>query len=321
MNNTLTMNYPASWWKSKWREAMPSGNGKIGAGVYGSIHDERILLTHEDLWWKGKTMEMPDVSGKLPEVRSLLFEGKAEMADRILADSLKESGYKPEISCPLPLGDLKIKMPVKNGFKNYSRSLNMENGEVCVQWQDGETAYKRCLFVSRTEDMVVLEISKDGPGRIESEIALNLHDFTDVRKPEFIKGHNLKEKKEVVTEPGYIYYASQNEDGKDFGAVARVMNEDGEMKCTAKGINISNSNYVLVYIKLFVKGEKESCWKRLWGELQNLHSDYNEAERCPPPLQVEGSDWTQQAVSISPAQDAGASSKRSLRPASLKRFG
>ena len=61
MKNKLLMKYPSSWWGAKWREALPSGNGPIGAAVYGGVHEETVMLTHEDLWHMVVTQELPDV--------------------------------------------------------------------------------------------------------------------------------------------------------------------------------------------------------------------------------------------------------------------
>lgn len=57
--NKLILTYPASWWKNMWREALPSGNGKIGASVYGGIKDETILMNHGDLWHLGRKDHVP----------------------------------------------------------------------------------------------------------------------------------------------------------------------------------------------------------------------------------------------------------------------
>jgi alpha-L-fucosidase 2 len=67
----LTLRTPVSWWGARRREALPAGNGLIGAAVYGGVHRETVLLTHVDLWWGQHTPELPDVSGRLPEVRRL----------------------------------------------------------------------------------------------------------------------------------------------------------------------------------------------------------------------------------------------------------
>ncbi len=153
MKNQITTKYPASWFGERWREALPSGNGVIAAAVYGSVHNETILLTHDDLWHEVKTMELPDVSGTLPEIRRLLSENNAEAANPLLSDALIDAGYRADIGAPLPLGDLKIDMPVDQGFSNYRRLLDMATGEVLVRWTDGNTDYRRKLFVSRSDDL------------------------------------------------------------------------------------------------------------------------------------------------------------------------
>lgn len=135
MKNKLTMKYPASWWGARWREAVPCGNGPLGAAVYGGAHDETVMLTHENLWHQVRTPELPDVSEKLPEVRELLLGGNPGVAAGVLADELKQLGYDPDVGYPLPLGDLKILMPEQRGFRNYRRMLDMETGEVEVAWE------------------------------------------------------------------------------------------------------------------------------------------------------------------------------------------
>ena len=90
------MHFPAAWHGARWREALPSGNGTIGAAVYGAVHDETILLTHDNLWHGVVTNRLPDVSSKLPEIRKLLANGKAYQADSVLSDALKDAGYEAD---------------------------------------------------------------------------------------------------------------------------------------------------------------------------------------------------------------------------------
>ena len=176
--NILTLSYPSSWWAGRWREALPAGNGAIGAAVYGSIDEETIMLTHEDLWTNRSQQKLPDVSDHLAEVRHLLLEGKVAESENVLIDALKAKGYRNTCAYPLPLGDLKLSMPAQHAFKNYRRTLDMETGEITVSWLDGETTYERVLFVSRTDDLVVCEIRASTPGAIHCAITLDLHDRT-----------------------------------------------------------------------------------------------------------------------------------------------
>lgn len=73
--NLLTMRYPASWWRNMWREALPSGNGIVGASVFGGVQEETLLLNHEGLWHWGRKDPLPDVSMTLAETRRLMDEG------------------------------------------------------------------------------------------------------------------------------------------------------------------------------------------------------------------------------------------------------
>jgi alpha-L-fucosidase 2 len=257
MKNRLILKTPASWWGAKWREALPSGNGTIGAAVYGAVHEETVLLTHEDLWVGVKTQELPDVSEKLPEVRRLLFEGRAELADRVLADELNHRGYAPEIGTPLPLGDLKIRMPVIQGFRGYRRELNMETGEVSVSWSDNGTAYCRKLFVSRTDDLIAMNITAIG-APLAADISLGLHDPSDARQCRNGVAP-LPEAAEMVRDGEWIFYAARNDDGRDFGAAARVVCGEQE---------------ALVVVKLFVGEERRGAWARLKGDLSAVILDY-----------------------------------------------
>ena len=274
MKKRLLLKYPASWWGAKWREALPSGNGPIGAAVYGAVHDETVLLTHEDLWCGVKTQALPDVSAKLPEVRELLFGGNAKAADRVLADELERLGYKPNIGSPLPLGDLKIRMPARKGFSKYRRMLDMETGEVAVCWEDGGTAYSRKLFVSRTDDVVVMEIRSAG-GPLAVDVKLDLHDRTDARSWRQADA-TLPTALEVRSDDsGIIRYAARNDDGADFGAVAWVVPSEGTCEADSGGIRVVGGERVLVVMKLFVKEDRQLAWPRLESELADTAMDYD----------------------------------------------
>lgn len=281
MKNKLVLKYPASWWGSKWREALPAGNGTIGAGVYGGVHEERILLTHEDLWHHSRTLPMPDVSDRLPEIRRLLDEKKVHEADALMADALKAHGYHPRIGAPLPLGDLLVRMPVHRGFKNYRRTLDMESGEVTVTWNDGPHAFRRSLFVSRPDNLVVMEIASNDPGLIIG-LELDLHDRSDnrSRKGEVVL---LPRSLEVLSdEAGMMWYAARNDDGTDFGAVARIVPLEAvdksssapEITAADGHIQVKGAGRILVLLGVFARGRRARDWPAVGEKLQQVVPDY-----------------------------------------------
>ncbi len=257
MKNRLKMNFPAGWQGDMWKEALPSGNGTIGAAVYGAVHRETVLLTHDDLWHEVVTNELPDVSHKLPEIRAHLAKGDAYAADPILSKALSDAGYKADIGAPLPLGDLLVTIPVSHGFTNYSRELNMETGEVSVSWSDNGADFLRKVFVSRTDECVVMEVSSSKA--LMAEIELDLHDRLDAHicdQPDPKLPTDLDVK---TDEPDWIFYAAKNDDGLDFGAVARV---------------VKTGKSALVVLKMFVKGERSADWAELKSEIEALEMDY-----------------------------------------------
>ncbi|MEN8663311.1 MAG: glycosyl hydrolase family 95 catalytic domain-containing protein [Lentimonas sp.] len=274
MKNKLTLKYPAAWWGAKWRDALPSGNGTIGAAVYGSVHDETVLLTHDDLWHEVVTQELPDVSDRLPEIRRLLADNKAFEADPILSDALKETGYSPDIGAPLPLGDLKVQIPVSSGFSQYRRELNMQTGEVSVRWTDAQTSYERKLFVSRDQDCVVMEISARGDQALTATISLDLHNREDAHRCDE-EDPKLPTDLEVHTnDNGTIQYAARNDDGTDFGAVAKVTTQGGSLSANDTSIQIQGGSSALIVLKLFIKGERAANWAELQNELQSTLNSY-----------------------------------------------
>jgi len=274
-NKIIKLNYPASFWGAMWRDALPSGNGETGASVYGGIHEETILITHTDLWWKGKTPELPDISSKLSEVRELLLENKNFLADKLYSDELKNRKYSPVLSTPLPLGDIKVIMPLKHAFKNYSRDLNMDTGEVNVSWTDGHANYKRSLFVSRSENIIVYKISSDVKSGINASLYIDRHDVIDVRSNSGILANYLPQKLEKSGNGSLLFYAAQNDDGKDFGAVAKLHLNGGKTSFDNEKIQIENADEVLILIKLFIKGDRNVNWKQCVQELEKIVPSYD----------------------------------------------
>lgn len=271
----LVTRSPASWWNNKWREALPSGNGTIGAAVYGGVREETVLLNHTNLWRGGKPMPLPDVSSALPAARKLMTEGQYAAANRLLADTLLESGYRPELPTPLPLGDLSVVMPVSQGFRRYRRSLNMETGEVTVGWLDGNRQLERCLFVSRANDTVVCRIKAADAGAIGAKVRLALYDPQDaVRAPH----PDLVRQAETVARGDCLCYASRNDDGADFGAVCRIVAKRGRIEAEERGggLTAAGEGEMLLLIKLFVGGSREKRWEELRAQLSSLGESYEE---------------------------------------------
>ncbi|MFM9276676.1 glycosyl hydrolase family 95 catalytic domain-containing protein [Paenibacillus jiagnxiensis] len=225
----LLLKYPASWWNHMWREALPAGNGRIGASVFGAVKEETVLLHHHELWHWGCRQELPDVSHTLAETRRLMDEGRYSEASWHLTNALKEQGYATKLASRFPLGAMRLSMPAAHAFRHYRRELDMETGEIEVRWKDGEQIKRRRLFVSRADDCVVMEIIVTSPAdqpRLEGEVSLILQPSDRLANDAAYQ--ELAQSVSVRTSGSYVYYAARNDDGQDFGAVLRLVTEEAK---------------------------------------------------------------------------------------------
>lgn len=274
MRNQLISNYPASFWSAKWREALPSGNGETGIGVYGGVHRETILLNHEALWAGTVRPELPDISDRLPVARSLLAEGKISQAQDIMTNALKDRGYKPNVAWPLPLGDIRIETPVHKAFSHYSRTLDMETGEITVRWEDGGT-FSRKAFVSRQDGVVALLLESTTEAGLEGiRLTLNIHDPDNASKPFGAAAVPLPDHILRTHRGEALCYAARYDDAGDFGAAARVC--AGSCTWEEDTVVFGRCSSALILVRLFVNSERETALARCLETLERLPASYPE---------------------------------------------
>lgn len=165
-----------------WTEALPLGNGFLGAMVFGGVEQERIAL-NEDSLWSGypQDADNPDAFAALPEIRRLLFEGKVEVADRLANERLVCRGagsgqgngaYDPYGSYQM-LGDLRLTFSNESEAEEYRRSLDLDTGIVRVEYRIGETRYEREHFVSAPDGVMVVHLKASGPGALNFKAVLH----------------------------------------------------------------------------------------------------------------------------------------------------
>lgn len=150
----------------KWDEALPIGNGRLGAMVYGQPDREQLQLNEDSVWYGGpRDRNNPDAKENLPEIRRLIFEGKLAEAERLARLSL--SGLPETQRHYLPLGRLMLDIMLPNGkLEQYTRMLDLDSGTVIVSFTQGGVAFKRELFASHPDQVIVVRMTADRPGQI-----------------------------------------------------------------------------------------------------------------------------------------------------------
>ena len=151
-----------------WNEALPIGNGRLGAMVYGGFGRETIQLNEESLWGGYKNDANAPAAEHLPEIKQLLLEGKIDEASALSEKYMRSNPLR--IRSYQSFGNLYIdffgELARSVKAENYRRELNLETGVASVSYQIGDVTYRRELFCSADADMLVLRLTADKPGAL-----------------------------------------------------------------------------------------------------------------------------------------------------------
>ncbi|MBM3881828.1 MAG: glycoside hydrolase family 95 protein [Verrucomicrobia bacterium] len=151
---------PATNWET---QALPIGNGRLGAMIFGGTDRERIQLNEDSLWSGGpRDTNNPEALEHLPEVRRLLFAGQPAEAEKLANARLmgKPMTVKPYQS----LGNLRLEFPGHEAAQDYRRELDLETAAVRVSYRVGEVRYTRELFASHPDQVIVIRLTCSQPG-------------------------------------------------------------------------------------------------------------------------------------------------------------
>jgi alpha-L-fucosidase 2 len=280
MENRIKLDQPAV----RWEDALPLGNGTLGALVHGNIAHERIIVNHEALWLRSEKPSLPDVSDCLPELREMLFTGNYKEADGFLDRKLAERGYSfgrvEQIDPYHPAFDIEVIQKTAVAFSDYARSLDFETGEACVRWRLGSTGFERRTFVSRTDDLIAVQLKASDPGAIHAELFLRDHPF-EYKKgmgfPGFMKPDPfpIDFQPLEMTDDAMIFRARYVASGKEFGAVAVLRTRNGKTTIAGPALAVTSADEVLLLVKVFANESSAAAVPRLLQELQSLEQDYD----------------------------------------------
>ncbi|MBT8045060.1 MAG: glycoside hydrolase family 95 protein, partial [Verrucomicrobiae bacterium] len=154
-----------------WTEALPVGNGRLGAMVFGGTTTERIQLNEESLW-AGSQAEgfAPDYAKHLAEVQRLILAGKHKEA--------RDYGQKHLVQAPSsfrsyePLGDLTLEFENISNTTNYRRELSLRDAIVRTTYQSGNATITREVLASAPDDVIAVRIESNQAGALNFTIRL-----------------------------------------------------------------------------------------------------------------------------------------------------
>ncbi|WBQ03202.1 glycoside hydrolase family 95 protein [Kribbella sp. CA-293567] len=162
-----------------WFEALPIGNGHLGAKVFGRVEDERIALNLDDVWSGAgpRELEVTDGPEVLADIRRLLLEE----GDQYAASERSRALQGPLVESYQPLGDLLITSPGDAAATEYRRSLDLRTGVVAVDYARDGVRFHRESYVSTPDQVMVWIIGASQPGSVDLDLTLtSQHPFIGI---------------------------------------------------------------------------------------------------------------------------------------------
>jgi alpha-L-fucosidase 2 len=217
----------------KWTDALPIGNGRMGAMVFGGISDERIQF-NEDTLWKGHPHDYVRAGAgeQLAEIRRLLTEGKTKEAgnlakEKFLSDPVRQKAYQP-------FGDLRLHFVGQENATDYRRELDLDSAIAGVSHRVGNVTFKREAFASYPDQAIVLRITADVSGQINFTLKMD-------------SPHTNSQTRAIAVDT-LALIGQVEAGGLKFESRVRVVNEGGHITTNGNVISVEKADSVTILL-------------------------------------------------------------------------
>ena len=248
-SNTLWYRKPAV----QWTEALPVGNGRLGAMVFGSPSDELIQLNESTLWSGGpvKTNINPEAYNFLPKIREALLKEE----DYAKANELTKHMQGLYTESYLPMADLRIRQAFgEQQPGSYYRDLNIRDGLATTVFTIAGVTYTREVFASAPDQVIIIRFTADKTKQLTADISVNsqLNYILEATGKQLL----LKGKAPAHVDPSYynvnkepvLYDDTTSCNGMRFQVRIRAVNTDGDIRTDTTGIHVKSATELLLYI-------------------------------------------------------------------------
>lgn len=171
------------WYKQpsgQWEDALPVGNGKLAAMVFGGVTEERIQFNEETLWaGEPRSYAHKGAYQYLGQIRTLLNDGKQKEAEDLamkefMSDPIRQMAYQA-------FGDLYIDFPGHENFTDYKRELDLAEGISRVNYKSNGISYSREVFASYPANAILVKLGSDQSGKLNFSVRMDaIHAFKKV---------------------------------------------------------------------------------------------------------------------------------------------
>ncbi len=230
-----------------WNDALPVGNGRLGAMIFGNPENERIQFNEETYWSGGPYSSVVKGGAKfLPEVQDLVFKGKWLDAQKLFGSKLM--GYPVEQQKYQPMGNLVMKFDNGKEYTNYKRWLDLTTGVTGVDYSSDVVKYHREVFSSIPDQVIVVKITADQKNKISFTATLRgvrNQDHSNYATDYFhmgTSGNNTL----ILTGKSADYLGVKGQ--LKYEARLKAVCEDGTMKIDGDYLEVNNATSVTLYL-------------------------------------------------------------------------
>jgi alpha-L-fucosidase 2 len=232
------------WYKSPagttWENALPVGNGRLGAMIYGNVEKETIQLNEHTVWSGSPNRnDNPDALASVPEIRKLIFEGKQKEAELLANKTIitkKSHGQMFQ-----PVGSLHLAFTGHDHFTNYYRELDIDRAVTKTSYSVGNILYTREVFASQADQLILIRLTASKSGSIS-----------------FTANYSTPQPKALIeTSPSKFLMISgttidhNGVEGKvRFNGITRIIPEGGTLSANDTALMVKEANAVTIYVSI-----------------------------------------------------------------------
>jgi alpha-L-fucosidase 2 len=233
----LWYNAPAG---TLWENALPIGNGRLGAMIYGNVVRETIQLNEHTVWSGSPNRnDNPEALAALPEMRQLIFDGKQKEAEQLANKTIitkKSHGQMFQ-----PVGNLHLSFDGHDNYTNYYRELDIERAVSKSTYAVGDIIYTREVLASLPDRVIVMRLTANKPGNVSFTATLS------TPQPKAVVQTSIQ--KELI-----ITGTTSDHEGVEgqvrFRGIVRLKTDGGSLTSNDTSLVVSGANAATIYISI-----------------------------------------------------------------------
>ena len=223
---------------ANWNEALPLGNGRLGAMVFGAPQRERLQLNEETIWAGGPNNNVkPDALPVVRQLRTQLLAGQV-----LEAQALAQARMQPTGNSGMPYqtaSNVYLDFPGHEGASHYQRDLDIGRAVASVSYEVGGVTYRRELFSSLADQVIIVRLTASRPGRISCQLSEDspmLHTQYLEQGQAVLDGRGS----EHEGQPGQVRFQTR----------VQAVAEGGTVLATAAGLRLERATSATLYISI-----------------------------------------------------------------------